>query len=113
MNHWYQMRRMRGAVILIMIGVLALLNQWHIMRFDVSWPIILIVLGLLKIAERAAWSADVQAQQAQTFVPGAGFVPPNPANPSYASASSPTLGADQPLVQPHPPTPEDFGREDR
>lgn len=114
MNHWYQMRRLRGAIILITIGTLALLDQWHIMRFGVTWPFILIVLGLMKIAERAAWSADVQAQQnAQTLAPGGGFVPPNPANSSYASASSPSLGADQPFIQPHPPAPDDPEREGR
>lgn len=31
MNRWYQIRRLRGAVILILIGVLALLNQWNIL----------------------------------------------------------------------------------
>ncbi|MHB8301855.1 MAG: LiaI-LiaF-like domain-containing protein [Acidobacteriaceae bacterium] len=115
MNHWYQMRRLRGAVILITIGVLALLNQWHVMRFDTSWPIILIVLGLMKIAERAAWSADIRQQQFGTGTPptGPGFVPPAPPNPAYWSASSPSVGADQPFVQPHPPSPEDPGRDDR
>ena len=111
MNHWYQMRRLRGAVILITIGALALLDQWHIMRFEVSWPLILIVLGLMKIAERAAWSADVREQQgAGTYIPGAGYVAPNPGTPSYWSASSPSMGADQPPVQPHPPAPDDAGR---
>ena len=40
MNRWYQVRRLRGAVILILIGVLALLNQWNIMHWRVSWPLI-------------------------------------------------------------------------
>jgi len=104
MNRWYQMRRLRGAVILITIGVLALLNEWHIMRFEVSWPLILIVLGLLKIAERTAWSADVREQHnAQGY--GAGT--------PYWPAASGTSGAAQPFIQPHPPAPEDTGREDR
>lgn len=34
MNRWYQIRRLRGAVILILIGVLALLNQWNIMHLS-------------------------------------------------------------------------------
>ena len=63
MNRWYQIRRLRGAVILILIGVLALLNQWNIMHWGTSWPLILIVLGLLMVAERAVWTADVRAQQ--------------------------------------------------
>jgi len=100
---------------LITFGVLALLSQWHILRFEQSWPIILIVLGLMKIAERAAWSTDVREQQACAGVPpaGPGFVPPTPPDPAYWPASSPSMGADQPLVQPHPPSPDGPEREDR
>lgn len=119
MNNWYQMRRLRGAIILILIGVLALLNQWHIMRFEVSWPLILIVLGLMKIAERAAWAADVREQQiAQPFGPnvtsasGSAYGSFRPANPIYSSASSPTVGADQPIIQPTPTAPPETSRED-
>ena len=46
MNRWYQIRRLRGAVILILIGVLALLNQWNILYWHNSWPLILIVIGV-------------------------------------------------------------------
>jgi hypothetical protein len=115
MNHWYQMRRLRGAVILITIGVLALLDQWHIMRFEASWPFILIVLGLMKIAERAAWSADVRDQQnVQAFGPaGHGVVPPAVANPAYWSASSPSVGATQRPAQTHPFTPDEPDSEGR
>lgn len=124
MNHWYQVRRLRGAVILITIGVLALLSEWHVMRWDVSWPLILIVVGLLKLAERAAWTADLRDQQAQGFgTPAGGMgtmgmaaehpVPPDPANPSYWPPVSSSVVPEEPLIQPHPPAPEDSGREDR
>jgi hypothetical protein len=121
MNHWYQARRMRRPIVLITIGVLALLSVWHIARFEVTWPLILIVIGLLKVAERAAWTADVREQRAaQGFVPAMGGNPvnsdpvnPSPANPSYWSTASPQPVAEGPLIQTHPPAPEDSGRDDR
>ena len=106
MNHWYQMRRLRGAVILITIGALALLDQWHIMRFEVSWPLILIVLGLMKIAERAAWSADVRRHQEEQGVP---VQPPN----SSWLGGSPAPRSEAPFVQTTPPMPEEPGREEQ
>lgn len=105
MNRWYQLRRLRGAAYLILVGVLALLNQWHILSWDKSWPLFLIVAGLLGVAERAAWSADVREQQAaQSYAAGA------TASSSWATPSS---TASQPFVQTRPPSPEDAGREER
>lgn len=112
MNRWYQIRRLRGAAFLILVGVLALLNQWRILRWDQSWPLFLIVAGVLALAERAAWSADWREQQ------GIGGQPGQPSAP-YAASSSwapgpptdrPVAGSNDPLIQPQPPTPEDSGR---
>ena len=120
MNHWYQARRMRRPIVLITIGVLALLSVWHVARFEATWPLILIVIGLLQIAERAAWTTDVREQQAQGVAPAMGGNPvhtdpvnPSPANPSYWSTASPQPVAEGPLIQTHPPAPEDSGRDDR
>ena len=104
MNRWYQIRRMRGPAWLILIGVLALLNQWHILSWDKSWPLFLIVPGVLILAERAAWTADVRDQQmAQTGQP----IPPNP---SGVWAAPPSTPEQKPFIQSRPP--EDSGRED-
>ncbi|HVC91997.1 MAG TPA: DUF5668 domain-containing protein [Acidobacteriaceae bacterium] len=121
MNRWYQIRRLRGAVVLILIGTLALLHQWDILRLHQSWPLILIVFGLLMLAERAAWVADVRQQQAaQGFVPGIAEHTPDQSSPpgatdsAWTTPSRPTgdTGAGS-FIQSHPPAPEDFGREDR
>lgn len=69
MNSWYQIRRLRGPAILILIGVLALLDQWHILSFGKSWPLWLIFAGLMSFAERAAWAADRAAQTQQPPMP--------------------------------------------
>jgi hypothetical protein len=116
MNRWYQIRRMRGAAWLILIGVLALLNQWRILSWNKSWPFFLIVAGLLALAERAAWTADVREQQAaQNFVavgqPGQPM-PPNPVTSGSWTTPAADVG-EQPFIQTHPPAPEDPGREER
>ena len=115
MNRWYQIRQLRGGVILILIGVLFLLDQWHILRFDVSWPLILIVLGLMKLAERAAWSADVRArQEEQQYAASMGAYPPGqplggaPGPASWTAPPSSNVGSG-PFVQTQPPAPDDPG----
>jgi hypothetical protein len=110
MNRWYQIRRLRGAVILILIGVLALLNQWNVLRWGTSWPLFLIALGLLLLVERAVWTADARAQQeAHGDTAGAAY---SPGQPPGAAAGSSNVGSG-PFVQSHPSTPEDPGREGR
>jgi hypothetical protein len=106
MNNWYMLRRLRGAVYLILIGVLALLNQYRILTWDQSWPFFLIVPGVLMLAERAAWSADIRRQQEEQGVP----VPPQSASWLGAAPAAPR---EAPFVQTKPPAPEEPGREER
>ena len=44
---------MKGPIILIVLGVLFLLNNLYpdVFRFSRMWPVILIVIGLIRIAE--------------------------------------------------------------
>ncbi len=42
----------RGPVLLIVIGVLFAIHQAGILPFYKSWPLILIVIGLMKLIER-------------------------------------------------------------
>jgi len=60
MNQYYLIRRLRGPAILLLIGTLALLHTsgvihsfWHLF-----WPLLLILLGVLLLAERAALAAE-------------------------------------------------------
>ena len=119
MNRWYQIRRLRGAVILILIGVLALLNQWNIMHWGTSWPLILIVIGVLMLLERVGWTADVRArQQEQEYAASTGAY--NPSQPLGGipgsapwTAPPPSNVGSGPFVQSQPPAPDDPGREGR
>lgn len=114
MNRWYQLRRMRGAAFLILVGILALLNQWNILSWDKSWPLFLILAGALALAERAAWTADVREQQAASpfGAAGMGAVPPTPPSSAYWSPVPPSTPAET-FVPPTPPHPDDPGREGR
>ncbi|MGB6745048.1 MAG: DUF5668 domain-containing protein [Terracidiphilus sp.] len=60
MNRYILIRRLRGPAILLLIGVVELLHQsgavpnfWHLF-----WPLLLILIGVLLLAERAALAAD-------------------------------------------------------
>jgi hypothetical protein len=49
--NWYTIRRLRGALILILLGVVFLLNESDWFHFDV-WPLFFIGLGIILLAER-------------------------------------------------------------
>jgi hypothetical protein len=49
--NWYQLRRLRGALVLILLGVVFLLDESHWFHHDV-WPLFLIGLGVILLAER-------------------------------------------------------------
>jgi hypothetical protein len=57
MNSWLFIRRLRGPAFLILVGITALLNQWGVLSFSRSWPLYLILAGVLGLAERAAIAA--------------------------------------------------------
>lgn len=83
-------RAIRGPVMLITIGVLMLIDQHSSIGIGTTWPILLVVAGLMVLAERASikenpWAAPVG---------GGGVYTPPPAS--------------QP--QPHQPAPSAFRR---
>jgi hypothetical protein len=51
-NRYILLRRIRGPIYLLTFGVTALLAEFHILSFGRSWPLYLIVAGLLALAER-------------------------------------------------------------
>jgi hypothetical protein len=51
-------RRLRGPAFLLLVGVLALLNQADILSWGKSWPFFLILAGMLVLAERAALASE-------------------------------------------------------
>ncbi len=58
MSRWLLIRRLRGPAFLLLIGIMALLHEWTDFGFARSWPLLLILGGLLALAERAALAQD-------------------------------------------------------
>ena len=58
MNRTYMLiRAIRGPILLIALGVLLLLQRFTDFGFHRSWPILVILFGVLKLAERAVLHA--------------------------------------------------------
>ncbi|MGD0732394.1 MAG: DUF5668 domain-containing protein [Terracidiphilus sp.] len=81
MNRYIFIHRLRGPAILLLIGILALLHQMGVIShfWHLFWPLLLILIGVMLLAERAALMAD-------------GGYPPYPGAPGSGApdASSPT-----------------------
>ena len=52
-NLWDLARAIRGPIMLITFGILMALNHMDKIGFERTWPILIIVYGLLRLAERA------------------------------------------------------------
>jgi hypothetical protein len=63
MNHYMVIRGLRGPAFILLVGALALLNQADILSWGKSWPLFLILAGVLKLAERAALATGGYPQQ--------------------------------------------------
>ncbi len=84
--NWLFYRRIRGPIFLLTFGVTAALAQWHILSFGRSWPLYLIVYGVLRLVEGAAFAAS----------PTAGVYPPYGYSPQ-------SYGVPVPGLQSYPP----------
>jgi hypothetical protein len=104
MNPYLFIHRIKGPAMLLVFGVTALLNEWDIVSYGRSWPLYLIVLGVLQLAERAAWSQWQQAQYAQGPYPAGQY----PA-PGVAPAAGTAAPASSSLVVTPPERPYDSG----
>ncbi len=84
MNQYLFLRRMRGPIILLTFGITAILDEYAGIGYSRSWPLYLIVWGLLKLAENAILAQHPPVMPGQ--YPGtAGY--PAPAVTSMATAA--------------------------
>lgn len=58
MNHYYLIRRLTGPAVLLLLGIVALLNEAHVAGWGIFIPLLLILLGVLKLAERVALAGE-------------------------------------------------------
>ena len=103
MSRYILIRRLRGPAFLLLVGVIALLNQADVLSWGHAWPLFLILAGVLLLAERAALAAEGyppypgsypgQYPQGYSGAPPAGEPAP-PANPgtSIVPASNDDYG---------------------
>jgi hypothetical protein len=94
MNRYIMIRRLRWPAILTLAGVVALLDQLGAINHFMEWfiPLLLILLGVLMLAERAALAME------GGYVPYPGQFPAGP----YPGASDPYVTAP---VPPQPTAP--------
>ena len=57
MNRYILIRRLTGPSILLLLGVVALLHQADLVSWNIFVPLLLILIGVLKLAQRAALAA--------------------------------------------------------
>jgi hypothetical protein len=101
MNSYIMIRRLRGPAFLLLVGVLALLNQADIISWGRSWPFFLILAGVLQLAERAILAAGGGYPQAP--YPGQ----PYQATPDFRAAANIPAYPGQPESFVPPPQPLD------
>lgn len=91
-------RAVRGPIILITIGVLFAIDHAGGLPFERTWPAIIIVIGVLKLLERA-----VAPQYGPAYPSGPAWTPPNAAAGPAWTPQYP--GGYQPQAPPAPPPP--------
>lgn len=57
-NSYLLIRAARGPLLLIALGVLTSLHRFQDISFTKTWPVLLILLGVMKLLERAASRVD-------------------------------------------------------
>jgi len=89
MNRYILIRRLTGPSVLLLLGTVALLHEAHLVSWGVFVPLLLILIGLLKLAERAALAVAEDEPQLTGAYPG-----------SYPGAAYPYGGAGAPQAPP-------------
>lgn len=105
MNSYLWIHRAKGPAMLLVFGITALLNEWGVISYGKSWPLYLIVLGVLQLAERAAWQQYAQGQYPPGQYPQ-GSAPVTGA-PSGTSSGTPSTSLTVTPVDPASPRPHD------
>jgi hypothetical protein len=58
MNRYILIRRLRAPAFLLLVGVIALLDEANVLSWGQCWPLFLILAGVLLLAERAALAGE-------------------------------------------------------
>jgi Domain of unknown function (DUF5668) len=99
-NQWLQLRRLRGPAFLVLLGIMFLLAEWHIISFHRSWPLLLILAGILTLAERAALARVDPGQFGGTAGTYAPYPPPAYTPPTGSVAPPPSPSTELATTEP-------------
>jgi hypothetical protein len=98
-NDGYLVRAIRGPITLITVGVLFALNNFTSYHFNQTWPVILIVFGLLSLLRRGTEGVPPPAPFPPP--PGSyGFPPPGTGTSGYRQSSYTGTTAPAPFSDP-------------
>jgi hypothetical protein len=95
MNRYLLIRRLYGPAFLLLVGVNALLNEAGILSWGRSWPLYLILAGVLKLAERAALASEESYGDPLSY-PGPPV--PYPGQPAPAPSAAPSATAESTAI---------------
>lgn len=123
MNRYILIRRLTGPSILLLLGIIALLHEADLVSWNLFFPLLLILIGVLKLAQRAALAAAGDEPPYTGGYPG-GYQGGYPGSyqgsypGSYPGApypyGNPAAGTPQNPAQPGsaivPAPPQDFGK---
>ena len=102
MNRYILIRRLMGPSILLLIGVVALLHEAHLVHWSLLVPLLLILIGVFKLAARAALAAEGGYPPYQ--YPGSPY-----SAPPYPAAAGVTPPVVEPQSSPSPAEPAGSG----
>jgi hypothetical protein len=87
MNRYFMIRRLTGPSILLLLGIIALLHQAGLVHWDLFVPLLLILLGVLKLAEHAVLAAEPYPPGSYPGTPGPAAPAPAPQNTESQSTA--------------------------
>lgn len=102
MNRYILIHRLIGPCVLLLLGVVALLHEAHLVSWNIFLPLLLILIGVLKLAERAALAGVTDDPQFSGGYPGA------PSAYAGGTAAQPTAQPGSSIV---PADSHDFGKD--
>jgi hypothetical protein len=101
MNRYILIRRLTGPAILLLLGVVALLHQVDLVSWNIFVPLLLILIGVLKLAQRAALAAAGDEPTYPGYSGGyPGGYPAGYPGATYPYGVSPAAGQPQTPQQP-------------
>jgi len=83
---------LRGSIWVILVGIMFLLSSFNILSWGKSWPLFIIVAGLMTFFERTAYNSSAMPPA----YPGAAPAPPPAAPPVTTTSIVPTTPHDEP-----------------